>query len=46
VAIGRLLEDEALRGRLGAAGRELVRSRFTAAHMASSFEHLYAEILR
>jgi glycosyltransferase involved in cell wall biosynthesis len=46
VAIGRLLGDEALRGRLGAAGRELVRSRFTAAHMASSFEHLYAEILR
>jgi glycosyltransferase involved in cell wall biosynthesis len=45
-AIQKLLSDEALRRRLGAAGRELVLSRFTAAHMAHSFERLYAEILR
>jgi glycosyltransferase involved in cell wall biosynthesis len=44
-AIRKLLGDEALRGRLGAAGRELVRSNFTASHMARSFESLYAEIL-
>jgi glycosyltransferase involved in cell wall biosynthesis len=43
--IRKLLGDEALRGRLGAAGRELVRSNFTASHMARSFESLYAEIL-
>jgi glycosyltransferase involved in cell wall biosynthesis len=45
-AIQRLLADDALRARFGAAGRELVLSRFTATHMASSFERLYGEILR
>jgi glycosyltransferase involved in cell wall biosynthesis len=46
VAIGRLLRDDELRHRLGTAGRELVQSRFTASHMARSFELLYAELLR
>jgi glycosyltransferase involved in cell wall biosynthesis len=45
-AIQRLLADDALRARFGAAGRELVQSRFTATHMARSFERLYAELVR
>jgi glycosyltransferase involved in cell wall biosynthesis len=44
-AIRRLLEDDALRTRLGRAGRKLVRERFTASHMSRSFERLYEEIL-
>jgi glycosyltransferase involved in cell wall biosynthesis len=44
-SIARLLEDDALRTRLGQAGRELVRERFTATHMSRSFEGLYEEIL-
>ena len=44
-AIQRLLADDALRARFGAAGRELVLSRFTATHMARSFEHVYAELV-
>jgi glycosyltransferase involved in cell wall biosynthesis len=44
VAIRQLLGDDALRRRLGARGRELVLSRFTASHMTRSFERLYDEI--
>jgi glycosyltransferase involved in cell wall biosynthesis len=44
-AIVRLLGDDALRRRMGARGRELVQSRFTASHMTRSFERLYDEIL-
>lgn len=46
VAIRQLLSDDALRRRLGARGRDLVLSRFTASHMTRSFERLYDEILR
>ena len=44
-SIARLLEDGELRTRLGRAGRDLVRERFTATHMSRSFERLYEEIL-
>lgn len=44
-AIGQLLDDAELGRRLGAHGRHLVLSRFTAAHMARSFSHLYIELL-
>jgi glycosyltransferase involved in cell wall biosynthesis len=42
-ALGRVLGDPELRGRLGARGRELALERFTAAAMARSFEELYSE---
>jgi glycosyltransferase involved in cell wall biosynthesis len=45
VAIRRLLADDQFRRRLGAHGRELVLSRFTAAHMARAFSDLYRELL-
>jgi glycosyltransferase involved in cell wall biosynthesis len=45
-ALRRLLDDPALRDRLGADGRALALERFTAAAMARSFERLYEEILR
>jgi glycosyltransferase involved in cell wall biosynthesis len=45
-AIRQLLGDDELRRRLGASGRALVLSRFTASHMIRSFERLYDEILR
>jgi glycosyltransferase involved in cell wall biosynthesis len=44
-AIRGLLADAGLRRRLGEQGRQLVLKRFTAAHMASAFESLYAELL-
>jgi glycosyltransferase involved in cell wall biosynthesis len=44
VAIARLVDDHALRARLGAAGRERALERFTAAKMARDFEALYARI--
>jgi glycosyltransferase involved in cell wall biosynthesis len=44
-AIRRLLADVDLRRKLGEQGRNLVRSRFTADHMARSFESLYRELL-
>jgi glycosyltransferase involved in cell wall biosynthesis len=45
-AITRLLEDDALRRRLGARGRQLVLDAFTASHMTRAFERLYDDILR
>jgi glycosyltransferase involved in cell wall biosynthesis len=45
VSIRQLLGDDQLRRRMGARGRELVLSRFTAAHMARSFSELYQELL-
>jgi glycosyltransferase involved in cell wall biosynthesis len=44
-AIRQLLGDDQLRHRMGARGRRLVLSRFTAAHMARSFSELYRELL-
>jgi glycosyltransferase involved in cell wall biosynthesis len=44
-AIRQLLDDAQLRRRMGARGRRLVLSRFTAAHMARSFSELYGELL-
>jgi glycosyltransferase involved in cell wall biosynthesis len=43
-ALRRLLADEALGRRLGEQGRQAVRTRFTADHMARAFESLYAEL--
>jgi glycosyltransferase involved in cell wall biosynthesis len=45
-AIRRLLADDALRQRLGAQGRQLVRERFTAVRMTRAYESLYDELLR
>lgn len=42
---GALLADEALRARLGAAGRERVRAAFGVERMAAELERLYASIL-
>jgi glycosyltransferase involved in cell wall biosynthesis len=44
-AIGQVLADADLRRRLGARGRSLVLSRFTASHMARSFRALYDRLL-
>jgi glycosyltransferase involved in cell wall biosynthesis len=45
VAIRQLLDDDELQRRMGACGRQLVLSRFTAAHMARSFSEVYGELL-
>ena len=45
-ALRRVLGDDALRRRLGEDGRRLVLERYTADHMTSAFERLYAEMLR
>ena len=44
-AIGTLLDDERLRARLGAAGRERVRREFTAEVMARRVAEIYDEVL-
>lgn len=44
-ATARLLEDEALRTRLGQAGRARVLEKFTEERMAAAMERLYAEAL-
>jgi glycosyltransferase involved in cell wall biosynthesis len=44
-AIRQLLADIQLQRRMGARGRQLVLSHFTAAHMARSFSELYRELL-
>jgi glycosyltransferase involved in cell wall biosynthesis len=44
-AIRQLLADDQLQRRMGVRGRQLVLSRFTAAHMARSFSELYDELL-
>lgn len=44
-ALRRLLDDEALRRRLGAAGRLVAQERFSVESASRSFEALYAEIL-
>jgi glycosyltransferase involved in cell wall biosynthesis len=44
-ALDDLLRDADLRRRLGTSGRRLVLGRFTASHMASAFESLYAELV-
>jgi glycosyltransferase involved in cell wall biosynthesis len=45
VAIGRLLDDRALAGRLGRTARETVASRFSLRRMAQATEALYRELL-
>jgi glycosyltransferase involved in cell wall biosynthesis len=45
-ALGRLREDPGLRRRLGRAGAELARDRFTVGAMARAYEEVYAEVLR
>ena len=44
-ALNRLLDDPALRERLGAAGRERVRQHFTQARMLEQIEALYQRVL-
>ncbi len=44
-ALRRLVEDEALRARLGAAGRARVLQHFTQAHMIDAVERVYREAL-
>ena len=43
-AIERLLDDDELAGRLGAAGRERVRARFTFEGMVQAYEDIYADL--
>jgi glycosyltransferase involved in cell wall biosynthesis len=43
-ALGRLLGDEPLRHRLGEAGRDLARARFSAPAMAAAYEELYRSV--
>jgi glycosyltransferase involved in cell wall biosynthesis len=45
VVLRRLRDDLALRLRLGQRGREVAASRFTAEHMATSYEHLWYKVL-
>lgn len=45
VALERLIDDEALRLRLGAAARARYESQFTVAHMVRRYEQLYDELL-
>lgn len=44
-ALAQLLDDPALRGRMGAAGRRAVEQRFSAARMAAEMMSIYEEIL-
>lgn len=44
-AIGGLLDDPARRARMGAAGRQLVKERFTVAQVAADLAALYHELL-
>jgi rhamnosyl/mannosyltransferase len=44
-ALNRLLADPALRGRMGAAGRERVRQQFTQAQMLDRIQTLYERVL-
>ncbi|HEV8471894.1 MAG TPA: glycosyltransferase family 4 protein [Methylomirabilota bacterium] len=44
-AIARLVGDAALRARLGAAGRELVRARYSGARLAEALEAHYARLV-
>jgi glycosyltransferase involved in cell wall biosynthesis len=44
-ALARLLGDAALRARLGAAGRELVRARYSGARLAEALEKQYARLV-
>jgi glycosyltransferase involved in cell wall biosynthesis len=44
-ALGRLLEEAALRQRLGRAARETVVGRFTTTHFVSGVQQLYDELL-
>jgi glycosyltransferase involved in cell wall biosynthesis len=43
-ALARLRDDAALRTRLGAAGRERARARFTVEHMARAYERLWERV--
>lgn len=45
-AIGRLIDDAALRVRLGEAARSKVERRFTVDHMTRAYEDLYADVMR
>ena len=42
-ALGRLIEDEALRRRMGAAARQKVTERFSVAHMTKAYQAIYSE---
>lgn len=44
-AIGELLDDDALRARMGRAGADLVARRFSAAHTVEEVEKLYDDVL-
>jgi glycosyltransferase involved in cell wall biosynthesis len=44
-AVRRLVEDPALRERMGREGRALALERFTAARMARDYERLYSEVV-
>ncbi|MGA6826477.1 glycosyltransferase family 4 protein [Nitrospira sp. NS4] len=45
-ALGRLIDDAALRVRLGEAARLKVEQRFTVEHMTNAYEAVYSELLR
>jgi glycosyltransferase involved in cell wall biosynthesis len=44
-ALARLRDDAGLRARLGAAGRERARARYTVEHMARAYERLWARVV-
>ena len=45
-ALCRLIEDSALRQRLGSAARRKVEERFSVAHMTEAYERVYEDVLR
>lgn len=45
-ALGRLIDDSALRVRLGEAARAKVEQRFTVAHMTKAYEAIYSDLMR
>ena len=45
-ALGRLIDDAALRIRLGKAARSKIEQCFTIAHMTRAYENVYLELIR
>jgi len=45
-ALGRLIDDAALRIRLGEAARLKVQQRFTVEHMTRAYEEIYLDLMR